>query len=97
MHPDTASSRIARALEGALPSPKRRARRADRDARARPEVAVTSGTPPDAGAKATLAYAIDRNDQLLESWTERDPGTLAGRYYLDLLYLNEDLSILLGD
>ncbi len=97
MHPDTANSRIARALDGALPSPKRRARRADRDARARPEVAVTSGTPPEGGPRAVLAYAIERNEQLLDSWTERDPDTLAGRYYLDLLHLTEDLSILLGD
>ncbi|MAH44853.1 hypothetical protein CMI37_03440 [Candidatus Pacearchaeota archaeon] len=97
MLPDTPKIRIARALDGALPSPKRRARRAGRRARARPEVPVTSGTPPEGGPGAVLAYAIDRNTQLLDSWTERDPNTLAGRYYLDLLHLTEDLSILLGD
>tara|TARA_Y100000034_G_scaffold100987_1_gene124930 strand:+ start:1120 stop:1254 length:135 start_codon:yes stop_codon:yes gene_type:complete len=44
-----------------------------------------------------LTYAIDEIEQLLDRWTERDPSTLAGAYYLQLLHLSEQLSLLLKD
>tara|TARA_Y100000296_G_C5086798_1_gene212797 strand:- start:391 stop:687 length:297 start_codon:yes stop_codon:yes gene_type:complete len=87
---------ISRRLEHALPRAGKRERRAQKLARARrlPVVEIVS---PDAGAQATLTYAIDEIEQLLDRWTERDPSTLAGAYYLQLLHLSEQLSLLLKD
>ncbi len=58
---------------------------------------VVEMVSPDAGAQATLTYAIDEIEQLLDTWTERDPSTLAGAYYFQLLNLNEQLSLFLQD
>jgi len=93
-----ASRIISRKLANALPSPKRRQRKQERRARQAPDQhPVVPGTAPSDGAHTSMAYAIDRIDQLLDEWTERDPSTLAGAYYLDLLNLQESLSIMLGD
>lgn len=89
-----ANRTIARKLANALPSPKRRERKQEAIARRAPERPVVPGSPPSQGARASLVYAIDRIDQLLDEWTERDPSTLAGAYYLDLLNLQESLSIM---
>lgn len=93
-----ASRIIARKLANALPSPKRRQRKQERRERQAPDQRpVVPGTAPSDGAHASMVYAIDRIDQLLDEWTERDPSTLAGAYYLDLQNLQESLSNMVGE
>ena len=87
---------ISRRLEHALPRAGKRERRAQKLDRAR-RVPVVQMVSPDAGAQASLTYAIDEIEELLDRWAEREPSTLAGAYYRDLSNLNEHLSLLLKD
>lgn len=90
---------IARRMAVAMPKPGRRAAKA-RTKGARPsppQRPVVESMTANAGATAAMRFAIDRIDQLLDRWTERDPATIAGAYYHDLLNLSENLSIHIGE
>ena len=97
MHKPGPTQRIATALENALPRAGRRARRAEKHSRAPKQMPVVASVSPNAGAEASMRYCNERIEQLLDRWTERDPATLAGAYYHDLLNLNENLLNLMGE